>query len=703
MCHWTNGRLRHDSAHLAHARRVEYPGDLFDTTTDFGSYYPWDEAAWGPLDNGASGSGDTGRRVAVPQRDLEELQADFRQLVDQGAGAAGGVPVCWDLLPLEAHRYPVDEEEWVRRAHDLLCRYAPRREPGTGRADPAPPGQGCILQAAHVWRDGTWSSVEDLLRMGRFDLVPPNVALASFRSSEVVEDKPDEPDVSSLFQATRPLARTWEELMDVFWGWFEEGRQVGLAAQMVRRFMQDRDSEGYMEWSQPAVAALAAGIPVSSGVAYDCHLPTSTCGPRRLRISSTKHFSKVAREARPTTGRAQTTRWKMNSWTLWNEVAVEVKDRDEATEATDPAPTVHHTGICWVWIQRHCQVVPDSRASYIRTVLAGFSAQQQALMTLGLLTAFRAMMSELGVVLHAASFVEVVPEGAAAGEEEDEEDEDEDGIPTLMLQMDTQLLDDVGLSLVQRDASEIAGALGRLQDALAGESAPARGYQALEDQVAEWSWSWWRVLEPMLLNQPDDPPNAQDTFAVSSSGDGSLQTRTMEMQEVDVDQLAADQEVERRDAEALLHQQALYEHEEENYYRGVEAVVEAEISAQAARDARSWDDWAFHDEMYAGRERGSVSASKFQWVQGEDNRGAMTVEVPEASEEPVPSEVSTVPALLDQAPEHHADRLPVLEPTNGGGAVAVQQGQSQQLAAERGCEVPMEFEDFQQMEIGEYD
>ena len=83
--------------------------------------------------------------------------------------------------------------------------------------------------------------------------------------------------------------------------------------------------------------------------------------------------------------------------------------------------------------------------------------------------------------------------------------------------------------------------------------------------------------------------------------------------------------------------------------------------------------------------------------------GAMTVEVPEASEEPVPSEVSTVPALLDQAPEHHADRLPVLEPTNGGGAVAVQQGQSQQLAAERGCEVPMEFEDFQQMEIGEYD
>ena len=40
--------------------------------------------------------------------------------------------------------------------------------------------------------------------------------------------------------------------------------------------------------------------------------------------------------------------------------------------------------------------IPDTRANYIRTVLSGFSAEQQALMTLGLLTAFRAMMSELG-------------------------------------------------------------------------------------------------------------------------------------------------------------------------------------------------------------------------------------------------------------------------------------------------------------------
>ena len=73
----------------------------------------------------------------------------------------------------------------------------------------------------------------------------PSVALATLGASRLREDNNAEPDVSSLFQTARPLSRTWEELMDVFWGWFEEGRQVGLAVRMVRRFLQDRDSEEY--------------------------------------------------------------------------------------------------------------------------------------------------------------------------------------------------------------------------------------------------------------------------------------------------------------------------------------------------------------------------------------------------------------------------------------------------------------------------
>ena len=314
------------------------------------------------------------------------------------------------------------------------------------------------------------------------------------------------------------------------------------------------------------------------------------------------------------------------------------------------------------------------------------------------------------MVLHAASYVEVVPEGPVGDAGGDEDDEDDDGIPTLMLQMDAQLFDDEGVSLVQRDASEIAGVLGRLQDALSGPDAgvsrlraahlrgrvhrlrlnnfveaqvsdqvealcvvteavgelePARGYQALEAQVAEWSWSWWRLLEPMLLNQPDDPPNAQETCAVSSSGNGSLQVVSQEQQqnEVDVALLAADQEDERRHTAALQHQQALFEQEEELYYRGVEAAVEAELSAQAAREAKAWDDWALHDEMYAGvrsRKRlclevtvgptsgqpGAQQTVRVPMVPGHDQEarlrvGTMPVEVSETGDEPVPSEVST--------------------------------------------------------------
>ena len=39
-----------------------------------------------PLEAVASGSTQGSGRAPVPQRDLEELQADFKQLVDQGLG-----------------------------------------------------------------------------------------------------------------------------------------------------------------------------------------------------------------------------------------------------------------------------------------------------------------------------------------------------------------------------------------------------------------------------------------------------------------------------------------------------------------------------------------------------------------------------------------------------------------------------------------
>ena len=529
-------------------------------------------------------------------------------------------------------------------------------------------------------------------------------------------DEAGESEVSSFFQTTEPPLRTWAELMDVFWGWFEEGRQVGLAVRMVRRFMQDRDDEGYQLWSESAMGALEAGIPGSSGLAYDLSPPdfylwatevetvlyqafqrdhsrrseegrrtrnSETDGEqvdlmergrrggerqrRSNRSRSARNASTGRRRAEPASGSGGPAgshvtpgpnRTAEHLRTApWRNPGPDLRTSSRRSGAA--GPPVVAGGTCssssssgsalgfrpnpprdnddCVDIWRHLlgvdstalpaglettsqdgPFIPDVRASYIREVLSGFTAEQQALMTFGLLTAFRALMAELGVVLHAASYVEVVPEstaGDAGGDDADEEDDD--GIPTLMLQVNMQLsadyegtflvdkqlfADDEGISLVQRDASEVAGILGRLQDALsgpdaglsrlraahlrgrvqglrlnsfveaqisdqvealcvvtesAGENEVARGFHALEDQVAEWSWSWWRMLEPLLLNQPDDPPNAQDTCVVNSSGNGSLHVVGPEppLDEAQVAALAADQEVERRDAAALQHQQ----------------------------------------------------------------------------------------------------------------------------------------------------
>ncbi|CAE7889723.1 hypothetical protein AK812_SmicGene6044 [Symbiodinium microadriaticum] len=606
-------------------------------------------------------------------------------------------------------------------------------------------------------------------------------------------DEAGESEVSSFFQTTEPPLRTWAELMDVFWGWFEEGRQVGLAVRMVRRFMQDRDDEGYQLWSESAMGALEAGIPGSSGLAYDLSPPDFYLWATEVETVLYQAFQ------RDHSRRSEEGRRTRNSETDGEQVDLMERGQHRG-EIRDliygrvPAG-LGQLGLLWpnpprdnddcVDIWRHLlgvdstalpaglettsqdgPFIPDVRASYIREVLSGFTAEQQALMTFGLLTAFRALMAELGVVLHAASYVEVVPEstaGDAGGDDADEEDDD--GIPTLMLQVNMQLsadyegtflvdkqlfADDEGISLVQRDASEVAGILGRLQDALsgpdaglsrlraahlrgrvqglrlnsfveaqisdqvealcvvtesAGENEVARGFHALEDQVAEWSWSWWRMLEPLLLNQPDDPPNAQDTCVVNSSGNGSLHVVGPEppLDEAQVAALAADQE--------------------DLYYRGVEAAVESAVAAQAARDARTWDDWALHDEMYAtprsrkrlcleitvGCDDGASGEQRTMRVPMEPGKGLqvqlrieqMQVEMPGVEGELEPSEVSTVPACLG----HEADRLEgterdAAEATQASGAG--QEGPAGALGAggEQGtavCQVPVEFHEFQQV------
>ncbi|OLP77544.1 Gramicidin S biosynthesis protein GrsT [Symbiodinium microadriaticum] len=155
----------------------------------------------------------TGELEEMPEEQLEEeLQADFKQLVDQGLGRSTRRSCC--------HLRLIVTQWMLRSGYNLHMIFF---------AD--------MTGLRHASRP----------RVERRDVVVsgPSVALATLGASRLREDNNAEPDVSSLFQTARPLSRTWEELMDVFWGWFEEGRQVGLAVRMVRRFLQDRDSEEY--------------------------------------------------------------------------------------------------------------------------------------------------------------------------------------------------------------------------------------------------------------------------------------------------------------------------------------------------------------------------------------------------------------------------------------------------------------------------
>ena len=79
-------------------------------------------------------------------------------------------------------------------------------------------------------------------------------------TSEADDDSP------SLFQLSGGLETVWERLMERFWGWFEEGRAVGMAVQMVRGIAGERGDSQYRTWVHRPLHTLSAGIPAAEGV-----------------------------------------------------------------------------------------------------------------------------------------------------------------------------------------------------------------------------------------------------------------------------------------------------------------------------------------------------------------------------------------------------------------------------------------------------
>ena len=646
-----------------------------------------------------------------------------------------------------------------------------------------------------------------------------------------------ESDDVGLFQTARPGARTWEELMEVFWNWFEADRQVGMAVGMVRRFVEARDDAAYAEWSVSAVQALGAGIPNSGGTEFALtpedfyvwateveatlfraytqeqlrHGPTdggvgATDGPdgeevammergrrggerqrrndrsrscrrvesRRRRSARASGSSGPVAGAAAATGRApgpeealRAAPWRAGtaagtsvatasseagttarvSGDEFGFVPVAPRDNDDCVDTWRflLGVDVHALPQGRETTARDQPFFPPERADYVRRVIAGFTATQQGLMTLGLLTALRAMLSELGNILHLASYVEVpvdeAPADAAEPEPEAEESDD-----TLWMQLELEVVEGGAMTLVQRDVNLITSLLVRFQDAItggdlglarlraehfrhrlhrlrlgalvdasvadqfeavcvvaeeAGAGVAAMGYHALEPQVAEWTWHWWRLVEPALVMEPADPLRPEDPIAVSSSLDTA---RPAVEQGPDVEQLAADQEEARQDAAAEARHQELFEDDEEQYYRGVEALVAHEVEARASREAQAWDDWAMFSEMNQaarGRKRpcleiavrpvasggadGAERCWKIPFVPGKDQ---LVLGLGYMEHEATYSEASTVPAGGGQrCGEGDAVRA-------GGGAASLEEFGCTAAQVEDGA-IPLGFEEFQ--------
>ena len=726
---------RPDPAHHRGVRRNENPLDALTSLDDYGAFYN------GPVISGGGYSevkpGESGRAALADSMEVGEALPLLGYCCS--CRVHGPLPLVPDLalcrddrrtdIPLRELAALDDHGAFYHGPEDCCLEQSGRHKSrakrecgncssprvGSDRVDPGDEVDCMQERASH--------GETPVMHMGGHDYLPRR--RRDVDSGQQDEGRRDvESDETGFFQAPRPVTRTWEELMELFWTWFEQERQVGMAVGMVRRFVQARDDEAYSAWSTSAVGALAAGIPLSEGIelalspedffvwateveailftAYrrdegaattrarsnvsevepeaetvalmergrrggdrqrrqDRSRSCRASGPRRRRNERASGSGEPAGGAGsvPGSGRDATDAIRAAPWRAASTSFVPPPPRDNddcvdrwrfllGVDTVSLPQGVETTG-------QDRPFLPPERAEHIRHVISGYTSTEQGLMTLGLLTALRALLAELGNLLHLASFVEVPVderEPPPPGREPEPEADEGESDSTMWLQLELQAHEPEGLWLVQRDVNLISGMVMRFQDALsggdtglarlraahfrqrlhrlrldenvdgaiadqfeavcvvaeeAGCSSMALGFHALEPQIVEWSWAWWRLVEPALVLQPLDPQRPGDPVEVGSSletghSSGSA-VATGPSEEQMIEQLAADQNETRGDDVALAAQQALFEAEEDTYYRGVEEVVSRELEAQAARAARSWDDWALHDEMYQASPR----------------------------------------------------------------------------------------------------
>ncbi|CAE6963578.1 unnamed protein product [Symbiodinium sp. CCMP2592] len=747
------GRDGDDSPLYDDARRMRYPRDIPVGTTDriaFGT--PFDGVIFMQSSSGAAPARGTRKRADRPCEEwVDDVTADFRQLVDQGqgrmarrslmmalqrrchatptdlAGEVLGETLADDSpLPMRARRYPVDMESWVHRVTQELERCArecilrrPRLELPANPPDPERPFG--IFHPAHVWRDGTYSTAEDLRRMAREDLLARNQGLPADGVDEAGEE--GEPDEGALFQTgmdPRPTRR-WEDLIEQFWVWWEEERATGIAIMMLRRLAQSRADAAYRRWVIRPCNTLGAGIPNSAGETEDTspadfmqwaieaeetlyaifnretddegeqdgdatgfmERERGRRGGERHRgrgrsRSMTRHAADRDRPRGRERGRDEPDRGGLLAGLdllraqVLVEMAVEVGDG--GVHAGEPRfddfnatmlffPTGPHDSDAGVDIWRYLlgigtsdlprgrevigaggPLIPDNRADWMVEVLREYTTQQQMLMTIALVTTVRALLTELGQIMHQASLVEVNLDEEPAGER-GREGHDGDEEDTGLMQLGAVMLVHGGYTVtygimqsLQKELEGPSPGLARLRalnmrkqlrelravakveereladqlDALcvvtaeAGKGHTHDGFLASEEQLNAWTWAWFLKLVPKLKLRGRRASGSGDPIPpVPVVGDS--QSSTARSQSTICPTLVAlgehEQFHERRDARSLEEAQARYEEEEDQFYKGVEKAVEEHMRIEESRNYQAWEDWAMHDEMNGPRAR----------------------------------------------------------------------------------------------------
>ncbi|CAE7243875.1 unnamed protein product [Symbiodinium sp. CCMP2592] len=511
--------------------------------------------------------------------------------------------------------------------------------------------------------------------------------VASDRSRENTLD--EEVDETHLFQLPPGLAQQWEDLMERFWGWFEEGRAVGITIMMIRGIVRDRVDSQYQNWANRPLETLSVGIPNSAGV-------DTEVSPLDFR-----NWAEAAERVLHLCYVQDRDRGSLQLPVVEDEVSLMDNRRaarsdeyvtvrlDEAPAPTEPASGSRDGHL--LFDRNTFDYNPTGRArvptsflptSTLRNVSAmheGMCPANRLTSTVAFVTVLRYLMSEVSLTLDTAEAIARTGEGT----QEAEELEGEDGDSTNLMQRSLSSMFAPGHS------QRWARAMVRLQKELSGQGKAKRvqhlrrlrqGLAGCADPRGEWCEQMEAMLlamQPSDFEGDDSGCDAVDTqwlsgwygeLGVLLQGYGMpvpVDTQTGSLNDtvapgvtgpieggVDLDQLLQDEQEARDDRE--LMERELRERESLEAEHDLLCEQEARLLQEQARDLQREEDQQMQEEMRRPTKRQCVITIELASGSGDRARTLHTLsaEVPEdgtalhmtlrAAYQADPDEVTTV-------------------------------------------------------------